>query len=631
MRNSGMRGWRGVALIAAIYIYFLIFAQFAFLARMAALGIVGKNLNLVMAAMAAAGILLSLMVPRVRFASCPALRLRTGLAICAAAALLSIAPLNVATAAAAAALIGAGLGIATVTLVTYLDVWTGPARGIVNAGIGSGIAYAVCNVPAVFTAGPQWQALLAAALCVAAIILPLGGYEGSACEAPARTARIPFVVALLSFAALIWLDSAAFYIIQHTQTLKAGTWLGSVHLWANAGMHFTAAIVAGLLLQRGRTSATIALAFGALGFACVLLRDPALILSASLLYPVGVSLYSVALVAYPAFLSAAQSREERGRQAGMIYAVSGWIGSALGIGMGQNLGRVPLEFVVVAGAVVLVPLVFRVGKARAREAGVLGGGALAALLIFRLVPAQSAAELTAAERGRQVYISEGCISCHSQYVRPDSPDVLMWGPVESMAEIRAQHPPLIGNRRQGPDLAEVGMRRSPLWLKAHLEHPAVLSYRSPMPSFAFLFQDRRGDDLVAYLSALHGANTARQLAREAGWSPASSAWKAATPEDGERAYRQHCATCHGPKGAARNEWKHDWLKTPPDLDALQAFARTHADDEVAEISKFGMPGTDMPGHEYLSDAQIASIAAWLKHAPRTAHYQFTGDSDETHQ
>ncbi len=83
--------------------------------------------------------------------------------------------------------------------------------------------------------------------------------------------------------------------------------------------------------------------------------------------PIGVSLYSVALVAYPSLLSSATSTAQRGRQAGWIYAIAGWIGSALGIGMGQNLGHVPPAFVAVASAVVLFPVLVRVFRHRPRE------------------------------------------------------------------------------------------------------------------------------------------------------------------------------------------------------------------------------------------------------------------------
>jgi len=612
--NAFTSGWRGTALIAVTYVYFLIFAQFAFLRRLAELGIDGNALKVVMAAMAVGGILLSLLTPRTQAVSNPATRLRLGLAISAIAALLTLSPLGTKTAPVVAFLIGAGLGITTVTLVTHLRMWTGERRGILHVGLGTGLAYLICNVPAVFTASARDQAILAAALCLIAMALPLASAAAVSGDNPPR-ARMSFGVALASFAALIWLDSAAFYIIQHTQALKAGTWLGDVHLWINGGLHFGTAMIAAFLLQRGRVTTILTLAFGTLAFACVLLQNPSLILSASLFYPMGVSLYSVALVAYPSFLAGSESSGDRGRKAGWIYAVAGWIGSALGIGMGQNLGHVPLGFVAAAGLVLLAPLCVAIIKYRTRELALVGAAGTAALLIYGLIPEQPIVAITPVERGRQIYISEGCISCHSQYVRPDSPDTLMWGPTESLEEIHAQRPPLIGNRRQGPDLSQVGLRRSPLWLKAHLISPAEISYHSPMPSFAFLFSDSRGSDLVAYLSSLRGAGEQLQLQREAAWAPAAVGSSAANAQDGELDYERHCATCHDLQGATRMHWLATWRRVPQPLSALREHALNQSQSELARIAKFGIPGTDMPGHEYLSDGQIASIVLWLKLDP----------------
>ncbi|MDR3671198.1 MAG: hypothetical protein P4L36_10150, partial [Holophaga sp.] len=84
--ERGASGWQGISLVAITYVYFLIFAQFAFLRRLADLGLAGDRLRGVMAAMAAGGIGLSLLAPRLRLWPSPALRLRVGLAASAAAA-----------------------------------------------------------------------------------------------------------------------------------------------------------------------------------------------------------------------------------------------------------------------------------------------------------------------------------------------------------------------------------------------------------------------------------------------------------------------------------------------------------------------------------------------------------------
>jgi cytochrome c oxidase cbb3-type subunit 2 len=333
-----------------------------------------------------------------------------------------------------------------------------------------------------------------------------------------------------------------------------------------------------------------------------------------------VSLYSTALVAYPSFLSGASSPAQRGRHAGLIYAIAGWIGSALGIGMGQNLGHVPLLFVAAAGAVVLAPSLFHLAQQRTREAATLGAAAVIALVLARIMPAHSAGEpLSAVERGRRVYISEGCINCHSQYVRPNTLDVLMWGPVVSLAEVHQQKPPLIGNRRQGPDLAQVGVRRSPLWLKAHLIDPAQVSGRSVMPPFGFLFNDERGDDLVSYLASLHTGDLQAHIAQQQSWRPSAAALTRANPAEAAAVYRTFCSTCHDADGPIRQKWAASFSRLPADL-KNGSFRYVPDGDanaralRIAQIAKFGIAGTDMPGHEYLSDEQIASVSQWLANA-----------------
>jgi cytochrome c oxidase cbb3-type subunit 2 len=614
-----MGGWQGACLIAITYVYFLIFAQFAFLTRLARLGVAGSELKTVMAAMALGGILASLAAPRVNWWPSPNPRLRAGLLASFAAAFASLFPLGLLGSAAVSFLIGAGLGLLTVTLATHLRQWTGNSNPLLLVSLGTGGAYFVCNIPGFFDAPSEMQTAAAGLLCLAGFCItflrvPLPAKESD--RPPQST--VPFLQVLAGFAALVWLDSAAFFIIQNTQELKAGTWQGPVHLWANGLLHLGAALGCAWLLQRRGLLFVIICSFLGLGGACLLLLDAGRGALASLFYPVGVSLYSVALVAYPSLLAPASSAAERGRHAGWIYAVAGWCGSGLGIGMGQNLGYVPPLFVMAAGVVILLPGLMRLRVQRKREIALTAFVALAALFLDRGLLAGNASDrLSQVERGRQVYISEGCIHCHSQYVRPNSPDEQMWGPVESMQELRLQHPPLIGNRRQGPDLSQVGARRSALWLKAHFYDPPEVSGSSNMPSFAVLFSDGRGDDLVAYLASLHGAGTAQHIADEERWQPSADALREADAKLGEQLFERDCSTCHNADGQTRRAWQFSFKRLPPvlsrgpflhiDVSAPQEQRKLR----LARIAKFGISGTDMAGHEYLSDQQIASIGLWL--------------------
>jgi cbb3-type cytochrome c oxidase subunit II len=237
---------------------------------------------------------------------------------------------------------------------------------------------------------------------------------------------------------------------------------------------------------------------------------------------------------------------------------------------------------------------------------------LIALVVYRVQPsAPVAASPTAVERGRLVYISEGCIHCHSQYVPPNTADV------EGLDELHKERPPLIGNRRQGPDLTQAGARRSALWLKMHLYNPREVSGSSIMPSYAFLFRDERGNDLVAYLANLHGPAAQQHIADEHQWHLPADALATATLADGPQLYNRYCATCHNGDGRTRLKWQSEFMESPAILysGAMQidgsATLRSARIDHLAQIIKFGIPNSDMAGHEYLPDGDIASLSSWL--------------------
>jgi len=627
-KTNRYAGWPGVFLVAITYVYFLIFAQFGFIQCLEDQGIAAVGLKYVMGAMAAGGVVVSWWAYRVESRWSLAGRVSVGFVACALGAIISLAPLNTVSAAVVALWIGVSLAWLTVTLVANLHVWMGATLPLVKVGLGTGLGYFLCNVPALFNASPTLQTVVAAGLCLVGVVIvrlrtdvdcspsprpSAAGSGGMAVSEVANEAvRLPSLrVVVMWFMALIWLDSAAFFIIQNTPALKSGTWSGTWHLWQNGGVHLIAAVLGGWLLTRRGLGLTVGLAFGGLALACWSLghgHDPRL---AAVLYPLAVSIYSAALVGYPAFIAGSTDSRERTRVAGRIYALAGWIGSALGIGMAQDLGRIPLMFVAGAAVIFFAPWWWNFFKDRKRESLVLVALMAVAFAVYQKAPATKA---TAAERGRQVYIAEGCIHCHSQYVRPGSRDELMWGPASLPKTVLAESPPLIGNRRQGPDVAQVGARRTPAWLQAHFMEPQRLSPDSPMPSYAHLFTDDRGDALVAYLSSLGQTNLLARLTLTEGWKLPEPAWVAGERLDGAQALTRYCATCHEPDGVARQHWPAPFLRPPPDLrKGPFLYAAADADpkwrlNRLAEIIKFGVPFTEMPGHEYLPDEIVAAIA-----------------------
>jgi cytochrome c oxidase cbb3-type subunit I/II len=91
------------------------------------------------------------------------------------------------------------------------------------------------------------------------------------------------------------------------------------------------------------------------------------------------------------------------------------------------------------------------------------------------------------QRGRRVYLSEGCWYCHSQYVRPVTGETRRWGPVSEAGEYAYDVPHLFGTRRIGPDLTRVGLKYGDEWHYAHFWNPRMLSEDSIMQPGRGLF------------------------------------------------------------------------------------------------------------------------------------------------
>ncbi len=107
------------------------------------------------------------------------------------------------------------------------------------------------------------------------------------------------------------------------------------------------------------------------------------------------------------------------------------------------------------------------------------------------------------QRGRDIYIREGCYVCHSQQIRPFRDEVERYGHYSLAAESMYDHPFQWGSKRTGPDLARVGGKFSNEWHVAHFLNPREIVPESIMPGYAFL-ADRKleTEDIVARLEAL---------------------------------------------------------------------------------------------------------------------------------
>lgn len=104
--------------------------------------------------------------------------------------------------------------------------------------------------------------------------------------------------------------------------------------------------------------------------------------------------------------------------------------------------------------------------------------------------------------GRNIYIREGCYTCHSQMIRPFRDEVERYGHYSLAAESMYDHPFQWGSKRTGPDLARVGGKYSDDWHVAHMIKPQEVVPESVMPPYPHLARRDVGrEDIVDHLQA----------------------------------------------------------------------------------------------------------------------------------
>lgn len=224
------------------------------------------------------------------------------------------------------------------------------------------------------------------------------------------------------------------------------------------------------------------------------------------------------------------------------------------------------------------------------------------------------------KRGRELFYSNGCNYCHTQYVRAS--DTAM-GPVSEAGNYVYDNPLILGSERTGPDLSYLGRKRSEAWEIAHLKNPREFSPMSIMPSFDFL-PDEDLKAIAVYLFALGDRVAAENMITPpveyanqtdpivypqiipAAAPPASAAtapasgpppqgwdsWNAAELQAGKEIYVQHCLTCHGAAGNGLGSYGGTLIVTPANF--KQEPFRSMPDDQWFWHVSEGVPGTVMP-------------------------------------
>jgi cytochrome c oxidase cbb3-type subunit I/II len=90
--------------------------------------------------------------------------------------------------------------------------------------------------------------------------------------------------------------------------------------------------------------------------------------------------------------------------------------------------------------------------------------------------------------GRDIYIKEGCYTCHSQMVRPFRSETSRYGEYSKAGEYVYDHPFQWGSKRTGPDLMRIGGKYGDAWHYNHMYDPTSMSPGSIMPSYPWLFE-----------------------------------------------------------------------------------------------------------------------------------------------
>ncbi|WP_129715892.1 cytochrome-c oxidase, cbb3-type subunit I [Pedobacter sp. SYP-B3415] len=93
-------------------------------------------------------------------------------------------------------------------------------------------------------------------------------------------------------------------------------------------------------------------------------------------------------------------------------------------------------------------------------------------------------------QGRDIYIREGCVNCHTQTVRPFRSETERYGEYSKAGEYVYDHPFLWGSKRTGPDLHRVGGKYSNAWHYNHMFDPASMSPGSIMPPYSWLITQK---------------------------------------------------------------------------------------------------------------------------------------------
>ncbi len=155
------------------------------------------------------------------------------------------------------------------------------------------------------------------------------------------------------------------------------------------------------------------------------------------------------------------------------------------------------------------------------------------------------------QKGRDLYISEGCVSCHTQQVRPLKSEVERYGHYSEAGEYVYDQPHQLGTRRIGPDLAREGGKRPDGWHRLHFKEPRKLVPGSVMPIYNWWSEDQT-KAMIAYLQKLGtGIDWRLKVKIDVKENPFKN--DAHAVHEGQELFSKNCEECHGENGMGEED------------------------------------------------------------------------------
>jgi hypothetical protein len=333
-----------VAAVGAAYVYFLLFAGFAFV-DFAQTVVVKEKMPPLLGLLGLGGIGGCVLAARMFSKGRGRGQLAAGFAGCLAAAVITLFARSEAAMFAAALLVGVSTAWMAVSLALCLRPTLHFNRLGMWCGLGTGLAYALCNQPFVFEGSVRGKIVTAAVAAGVGLVASFGmrstQLRPSSLPDYQFRAATGWVVALF---VLVFLDTLVFFIIQNSVVLKQLSWETPLILQGNAFVHLCAAFVAGMVMDQRWPGLAALVALLLLGASAIVLglhieHFP----KARMLYIAAVSIYSTILI----YLAA---RGSNPRFTAVLFAVSGWLatGLALSIAIANDVRRIPPYLIVLA-------------------------------------------------------------------------------------------------------------------------------------------------------------------------------------------------------------------------------------------------------------------------------------------